>query len=147
MISKWSHTTTKMNLYCICFNYTSSLFIFTLSISQTNYPYLYCRKTQMGGSLKEALMVKVSSAEEAPHAKVSVVGVGQVGMATAFSMVSQVGCTDHLAVFGQSAGQIIIFLLTRYRPHVINIFWTLTKWQISNYIQHFSLIYIIKSII
>ena len=44
----------------------------------------------MSEGVAEKLMTEVSAVKEIPHGKVSVVGVGQVGMACAFSMMVQV---------------------------------------------------------
>lgn len=41
------------------------------------------------GSIKSQLMANVSRHTDAPHAKITIVGVGQVGMACAFSLITQ----------------------------------------------------------
>ena len=41
-------------------------------------------------SVKEALMTEMTPGVRQPHAKVTVVGAGQVGMAAAFSLMTQV---------------------------------------------------------
>lgn len=44
----------------------------------------------MADGVKEKLMESIAPRMESPHAKITVVGVGEVGMACAFSVVLQV---------------------------------------------------------
>ncbi len=55
-----------------------------------------CQSTQEQASVIKAtmehLMHEIVPGDHTPHAKVTVVGVGQVGMACAFTILSQVTC-------------------------------------------------------
>jgi L-lactate dehydrogenase len=51
----------------------------------------------MASCIEKALMSEISAPEDTPHAKVSVVGAGQVGMAAAFTLMSQ-GIASEIAL-------------------------------------------------